>query len=166
MIRNEKAAGGLRPRQAADKFNFRDNSTPAEIVLQRLDSVKQTAPGKWLAKCPAHDDRSPSLSVRETDEGKVLLKCWAGCSAVEVVGALGLNLSDLFPRAESTGAPEKRVRAPRHGRELIPLLVQEGVILALAFRSLAAGKPLSDEDKHRALRAEGAVMGIWAEVRP
>src|SRR5689334_24396862 len=41
----------------------------------------------WMAKCPAHDDRNPSLSIRELD-GKVLLHCHAGCTQADVIGAL------------------------------------------------------------------------------
>jgi hypothetical protein len=50
----------------------------------------------WKAYCPAHDDRNPSLSISETPNGTVLVKCHAGCNAGQVVAALGLNLRDLF----------------------------------------------------------------------
>jgi putative DNA primase/helicase len=41
----------------------------------------------WMARCPAHDDRNPSLSIREGD-GKVLLHCHAGCTQRDVIAAL------------------------------------------------------------------------------
>lgn len=63
-------------------------------LLARLDCVRQSSRG-WTARCPAHDDHSPSLSVKEGDRG-LLLKCWAGCSAEEITHALGLKISDLF----------------------------------------------------------------------
>lgn len=46
--------------------------------------------------CPSHDDKSPSLSVGEGDDGRALVYCHAGCSVADVVGALGLGLGDLF----------------------------------------------------------------------
>lgn len=49
-----------------------------------------------MARCPAHDDRSPSLSVREAAGGKVLLYCFAGCETAAVVAALGMSMGDLF----------------------------------------------------------------------
>lgn len=52
--------------------------------------------GRWIACCPAHDDRSPSLSIREGRDGRVLLKCFAGCSTGAIAEALGLKLRDLF----------------------------------------------------------------------
>ena len=68
-----------------------------EKVLGRLDKVKQAGAGQWKACCPGHDDKDPSLSIREADDGKVLLHCWAGCTAAEITAAIGLELRDLFP---------------------------------------------------------------------
>lgn len=67
------------------------------IILQKLDNVKQMGPGKWMAACPcpAHDDRKPSLSIKDVGD-KVLLKCHAGCRTEDVVSALGLTMRDLF----------------------------------------------------------------------
>jgi putative DNA primase/helicase len=42
----------------------------------------------WICHCPAHDDRHPSLSVAETRDRKVLVKCWTGCSQDDVIDAL------------------------------------------------------------------------------
>lgn len=70
---------------------------PADNVLSRLQGVRRIGKGRWLALCPAHNDRHPSLSVRETPEGKVLLRCWAGCPTSAVLAALGLRWTDLFP---------------------------------------------------------------------
>ncbi len=55
---------------------------PIDQVLSRLDKVKANGASKWKACCPAHDDRDPSLSIREADDGKVL--CIAG-AAVQLV---------------------------------------------------------------------------------
>lgn len=70
---------------------------PVERVLARLQGVRQTGEGRWVALCPGHNDRHPSLSVRETPDGKVLLRCWAGCPTSAVLAALGLRWRDLFP---------------------------------------------------------------------
>jgi len=58
-------------------------------VLPKLNKVKENSNG-WLACCPAHDDKNPSLSIAEKD-GKILFKCFAGCSYVQIVQALGIN---------------------------------------------------------------------------
>ena len=69
----------------------------AARLLGSLRGVKQTGHGRWQAKCPAHDDGSPSLSIRELDDGRILIHDFAGCGTHEVLDALGLTLSDLFP---------------------------------------------------------------------
>ena len=68
---------------------------PTSEVLKRLDNVKQCVDG-WEAQCPKHDDRKQSLSVSCAADGKCLLHCHAGCSTPEIVGALGMQMSDLF----------------------------------------------------------------------
>ncbi len=50
----------------------------------------------WTCRCPAHDDRNPSLSINVGDDGRVLLRCHRGCSIEEIVGSVGLTLADLF----------------------------------------------------------------------
>ena len=70
--------------------------SPLERILSKLPSARATAAG-YQASCPAHDDRNPSLSLRQTDDGKVLLKCHAGCPPEAVVAAVGMHLRDLFP---------------------------------------------------------------------
>lgn len=54
--------------------------------------------GGYIARCPAHDDRNPSLSISEGNGGKVLLHCFAGCTIDEICKACDLNVSDLFSK--------------------------------------------------------------------
>jgi hypothetical protein len=60
--------------------------------------------GGWRAKCPAHDDDRPSLSVREGDDGRALIHCHAGCTVEAVVEALGLRMSDLFNKGSANSS--------------------------------------------------------------
>ena len=70
---------------------------PVEKVLDRLEGVHEFN-GSWKALCPVHDDTKPSLSVSEGDDGRALLKCFAGCKNLEIVVQIGLDMSDLFER--------------------------------------------------------------------
>ena len=72
-------------------------SKPIDIVLSRLENVRQTGPQSWQARCPAHEDLHPSLSIYEAEDGKVLLHCHAGCDTREILAILGLRMRDLFP---------------------------------------------------------------------
>ena len=67
----------------------------AATLIDRLEGVKASGPDKWMAKCPAHADRGPSLSVRDKGE-KLLIHCFAGCQPLDVVHAVGLELHDLL----------------------------------------------------------------------
>src|SRR4029450_5796404 len=71
--------------------------------LRHLSSAKK--PGdQWLARCPAHDDRTASLAVREGDDGRVLVHCHAGCTTDAVLAALGLDETARFDEAPRTKA--------------------------------------------------------------
>lgn len=80
--------------------------TVAEI-LPRLELVHARGQGKWSARCPAHADKSPSLTIAEGEKG-VLLKCWAGCSLEEITRTLGLTVKDLFFDVLSTDSHQRQ----------------------------------------------------------
>ena len=64
-------------------------------LLNRLESVKKVG-GGWKARCPAHDDTDPSLSVSQGIDGRVLLHCFGGCNTASVLQMIGLRFRDLF----------------------------------------------------------------------
>ncbi len=67
----------------------RPDSSPLvlEPVLSKLRSVRRTSQG-WVACCPVHEDRDPSLSIGLGTNGKLLLYCFAGCRYAEIRAAL------------------------------------------------------------------------------
>lgn len=72
-----------------------------ETLLTRLQKVKRRSNNSWLACCPAHLDKTPSLSIKD-DGGKILLHCFGqGCGVDSIAAAIGLDLSDLFPPTEN-----------------------------------------------------------------
>jgi hypothetical protein len=94
-------------RAAVVRARLRDNFTEDQLLravdgvamfpFERLgrDCVVRGASPKWTVQCPAHDDRDPSLSVREAPDGSVLLHCFAGCKTFDVLQALGLGWADI-----------------------------------------------------------------------
>lgn len=72
----------------------------ANKLLERLQKVRRKGEGQWMACCPAHEDKSPSLSIAESRDGRVLVKCFSGCSALDVISAVGLEWDDLFPESD------------------------------------------------------------------
>ena len=109
-----------------------------EKVLERLHKVKQVGAGKWKACCPAHDDKDPSLSIKEGSDGRVLLHCWAGCETRDVTAAIGLELRDLFPG-------EKQ---PRRGPSKQALL-HERFVYQIGVNTIMRGGELTPTDRAR-----------------
>ena len=132
-------------------------------LLSKLDKVKSTGNGKYLACCPAHPDRSPSLAIKQTDDEKLLLHCFSGCSVVDILAAIGLELSDLMPENPSY---QKGNKPPRFNKyELFDRLVHESIILSLAVRQLLNFQDLSAEDMARVSIAENVINSIAMEIR-
>jgi CHC2 zinc finger len=128
--------------------------SPIQKLLSRLENVKQNGPEKWVGCCPSHEDKTPSLSIKEAGDGVVLLKCWAGCNAAEIVAACGLELHDLFPKVEHFGhhTKQKIDRRPWSSSDVLRALIHEVTVVAVCAGKLKnAG--LTNEDSARLLVA-------------
>ena len=123
----------------------------ADLLLSRLDSVRRTGQGRWICACPGHDDKHPSLSIRELDDGRILLHDFAGCEVGEVLGAIGLDFDALFPERPIEGA--KRERRPFNAHDVLDALAFEATIVAIAAGDMAQGKPMTDVDRVRLMLA-------------
>lgn len=133
----------------------------ASNLLTRLDKVRPTGPGRWLARCPAHQDRSPSLSVRETDDGAVLLHCFAGCPPADVLAAVGLEFADLYPDRPPDYGPRQKSRIP--ALDALRALHFETLVVAVAASTLLERKPLNAGDMERLALAQqriGAALSL------
>jgi len=99
-------------------------------VLDRLTYVRKNSKG-WQARCPAHKDSSPSLTITEGNKG-ILIHCHAGCSITDVCNAMGIKKRDLFYKEMTlTSRPT-------------PL---DDYIIEIARLDLKSGKTLSSEDE-------------------
>jgi hypothetical protein len=99
-------------------------------LLSRLDGVKPRSNGGYLAKCPSHHDRSPSLSLAERD-GRILLKCFAGCGADDIVSAVGMTLSDLMPDNPEYSRSMAISKSHGYKHEWFDKLLYESSLLAI-----------------------------------
>ena len=128
----------------------------AEALLSRLEKVRNTGRGTWIACCPAHGDKSPSLTVKEADDGRVLLHCFAGCAAGEVLGAVGLRFDDLFP--EPLYQRAKPLRRPFPAADVLEAVAAESLIVAIEAGRMANGIPLTENDRKRLIVAAGRIQ--------
>lgn len=137
----------------------------AESILSRLDRVRQTGQNTWLARCPAHPDRSPSLSVRELDDGCVLIHCFAGCDTAAILSAVGLEFADLFP-PKSIDHAKPQCRPFPALDALRALSLEVGVVLVAARDMLDAGDlVLGKEGFERLALAADRIQSGLALVR-
>ncbi|MCB1611079.1 MAG: hypothetical protein KDI60_04850 [Xanthomonadales bacterium] len=118
-------------------------------MITRLERVRKSGNG-FAARCPAHRDRSPSLSVTYGTDGRILIYCHAGCSVTDVVHALGMSMRDLFPQDVSTSA----LKHPRQGASRPPTLnwqwlLADCYVVLVAAGDLFRGHQLSEPDHER-----------------
>lgn len=172
---NEKAAPGTDPsaaRRTVCNANFTTPdpaqattflARPAETLISRLSNVRATGLGRWIARCPAHDDRSPSLSIREADDARILIHCFGGCGVPDIVAAVGLDLRDLFPRRP---ADERYSAAPRiPASDVLTCLANEVTIIEGAGWAIIRGDDIGADAWTRIstavsrIHAAGAIAG-------
>jgi hypothetical protein len=133
---------------------FSTNLDPFELVCGKLDGLRRSA-NEGTSKCPSHEDRSASLSIRAGADGRVLLHCFAGCSAADVVEALGLQLADLFVRKSAARMSiAERAAFREHGRQsqwraALNVVNLEAIVVQIAAKQMLAGRPLSKPDYER-----------------
>ena len=111
-------------------------------LLSRLEHVSG-GKGKWMACCPAHNDKSPSLAVSEGDD-RVLVHCFAGCETTDVTAAIGLNVADLFYKklADSDLTEGKR-------RRYEEVLLRECIQVAVIDSAEKNERSLTSKEKNR-----------------
>jgi len=76
---------------------WRGRDMTVDLILTRLDSVKSKGNHSWMACCPAHEDKTPSLAITKVNDGRILMKCFAGCEVTNILAAINLSVTDLFP---------------------------------------------------------------------
>lgn len=131
-------------------------------LLSQLDKVRQTGPDSWMACCPAHADKSASLSIRQSDD-KTLIHCFAGCSVHEVIGSVGMEISDLFPPRNSQGGPERR---PFPAMDALRGIAFEALVVAAAGTAMLAGEQFRPDDRERLILAVERIQSALSAVIP
>lgn len=116
-------------------------------LLSRLQKVKRTANNSWLACCPAHDDKTPSLTVSDRD-GRILIHCFAGCSTEDVIGAIGMDWEDIMPE-KPIAHHVKPERTKVYATDALKAIQHEARIVCIAAFQLKHGNHLNAEDLSR-----------------
>ncbi len=135
------------------------SSRPIDRLLPQLRRVRRVGDGRWMSSCPTREDKSPSLSIRELDDGRVLLHDFGGDSVSEIVAAIGLSLEDLFPSGPTRStSPSTRRIAP--AQDLLEAAAYHATIVALIACDMTAGGELAQDDKDRLLYSAGVLNNL------
>jgi hypothetical protein len=120
-------------------------STPNLIaaVVEHF-GARRTGPGRWIARCPAHSDRSPSLSIAEGRGGRVLLHCWAGCDLAAILKSAELSIGNLFASGPATTREQIATLDRKRERHLVALREERWTVerMRLSWQSLSYELPL------------------------
>ena len=136
------------------------SASPIDAVLSRLEKVRQRQAGQYSARCPAHADKGPSLSVRETQEGSVLLHCFAGCSVHEITAAMCLDMSDLFLPQQRTGREPKRLARVIAPSQALEVLAAEVMFVFVVASDMHHDKAVTPETFERLKQAVARILEI------
>ncbi len=129
-------------------------------ILASLEKVKQRGPGSYFACCPVHQEKTPSLSVREADNGNIIAHCFGcGANGIDVVEALGLPKGYLF--AESLESNNERYFT---AKQLHELDIQAWYCL-LAVYDVHAGKKLRSHDYHKYAKCRKNLNSVYQDLK-
>lgn len=128
-------------------MSIQSSQTPCQVLLSRLGGVRRRsyvptirgtpAANAYEALCPAHNDKNPSLSILERSDNSLTLRCWAGCSLDEILGALGLQRRHLFP---ANGEHQSPYRERKNQEGVLGLLTMDLRAVAIGLRMFVDAK--------------------------
>ena len=134
-----------------------------QTVLSAVSNLREVRNGRWMACCPAHNDNRPSLEIRELEDGRILLHCFAGCSIQEVLAAMGIDFSELFP---PNTINLKHIGANKFDAHKTIHSLSDDILVALtASRMLIRGEMLTETDINRLTLAVGRFQEARTLVR-
>ena len=122
-------------------------------VLDRLEKVTG-GNGKWMACCPGHQDKSPSLAITEAAD-RVLVYCFAGCETSDVMAAIGLNVADLFYNMLAGGELTEGKR-----RRYEEVLITERLQVAIINSAERNERPLTGTERARQLLGQHRISKL------
>lgn len=127
-------------------------------ILQRLEDVRKHGTGQYMSKCPAHQDRSPSLSLYFHNDGRILIHCFAGCQTSDILAAIGLSMTDLFPEPLSHFLPGGDKRAKELA--LQKKTSHERTVIEMCMAKRRQGKELTKDELEAERRAFDKIKGV------
>ena len=129
-------------------------------LLSRLDGVKRTGAGRWIAKSPTRNERTASLSIRLTDDGAILMHDFGGSDFSGIVAALGLQPIELIPehlRHARETTPNARRAPPIPWADAFTAIAFQSSIVLVSAEDMAQGRALDDTALNQLARAVSVI---------
>ena len=133
-----------------------------EELLQRFTKVKPRGNNNWMACCPAHSDKTSSLSIKAVDD-RILIYCFGQqCAIGDILGAVGLKVSDIMP--ESFKGHSKGAKPKMWAMDGMKLLKTDIRIIALAGYDMKRGKVLTPSEVDRVGKASKHCFEVFDSI--
>ena len=129
--------------------------------MNHFDGVRETGSGQYSCRCPAHEDKSNSLGIKQGDGDRILLNCFAGCDVKSILDSVGLDWKDILP-------DNQLYQAEKHSFNpfaVLKMIRDEVLIIGLASADIRKGKALNDEDHMRLMKAVGNVRDAYSKTK-
>jgi len=136
-----------------------------ETFLNKLHKVKKRGHGQWMALCPVHGEKTPSLSIKD-DNGTILIHCF-GCGAggVDVCGAVGVEPSELFPPSDHVDYERKPYRSYFPADQVLEALSTETLIVHMISKDMLTNS-IDQETRERLILAVERIHAASNYTRP
>ena len=121
-------------------------------LLSRLDGVRYSSDSHGMAKCPAHDDKSVSLSWRDAGD-KWLLNCFRGCTALQISEALGIEFRQLFHDSQIKASYLHNGKQRANPRDVLRVLAEEATVVWIIAHDLLEEGPVDEQTMERLAEA-------------
>ncbi len=133
-------------------------------ILNRIEKPFKSGPDSWRAECWLCGGHSRKVSIRLKGDGRITIHCFGGCDAVDLLQALNLNLSDLYP--DTTRTEYKPIRPSERyiPRDVIGAISFEMMIVVSAAASINADRPLPEDEKARLMLAANRIYAATQAV--
>lgn len=118
-----------------------------EVLISRLNKVRKNGTGQFMAQCPCHADKTASLAIKDMNDGRILINCFAGCDTYSILRSVGLDWQDVLP--ESSAGEHKPVNQIIYASEALQLIRFESQIVLVAAYDLKKNKQLTTEEMER-----------------
>lgn len=129
----------------------------ANHILQHLDKVRERGLNAWMCRCPAHADRTASLSISEID-GRVLMHCFAGCEPDAILGAIGMDFSALYPdRVTDHATPRRHVIS---AQDALRIVASEITVISIIASDILEHREIDSDTWQRFARAAQRINEI------